>query len=161
MNLSALVVEDAEFFASIYRHALTMVAEKVYIAHDLTSAMKIVREQVDLHIVTLDLHLPDCTIKEVLESIATIHTMHPDCAVILLTGDESEETRRQSEGYGPDAFAHKHDVSTTPLLLKIVLTALAKRAKGSPSITARLNELVEKLAQLPTPKTEIKTTTTP
>ncbi len=148
MNLTALIVEDMEFDASSYRKALTMVAEKVFIAEDLASAMQIVREQDELHIVTLDLHLPDCTITEVLESISKIHTMHPNCAVILLTGDESETTKRESAKYHPDAFAHKHDVSTTALLLKLVLNALAKRAKGDTAIGKRLDELLEKLSKL-------------
>jgi len=147
MSFVALVVEDAEFQASVYRHALTMIAEKVYVAANLKDALEIAQAQTALHIVTLDLHMPGSSADEVLESIAMIHAKHPTCAVILLTGDESEETRRKVSKFDQDAFALKGDVCTTALLLKLVLTVLAKRVEGSPEMKARLDELVSKLAK--------------
>jgi DNA-binding NarL/FixJ family response regulator len=148
MNLIALVVEDQKMMAELYRNILTRIADKVFVANDLASAMKIVREQDNLHLVTLDLNMPNSTTAEVLSSIELIHAKHPNCAVVILTGDESESIRRDASGYAADDFVLKNDVASSQMMLQVILCALAKRAKGDPEITARLDELVNKLSQL-------------
>ncbi len=148
MNCVALVVEDEALIAEIYRTALTKVADKVFVANDLTSAMNVIREQETIHIVTLDLYLPNSTTDEVLNSISMIHARHPNCAVVILTGDESETMRRDAARYPADAFVLKNDVATMPLLLNVIIKALARRVSGNPEMVARLDGLMAKMAQL-------------
>lgn len=147
MSFVALIVEDKEFEASNYKSALRLIAEHVYVAYNLKDAMKFVATLPQLNIVTLDLHMPDCSLTEVLGSVGKIHAAHPHCAVIILTGDDSPEIKRLSIESGADNFAMKHDACTVALLLQIVLSAMTKKCSDKPDIMKRLDELVMKLAQ--------------
>ncbi len=148
MSFVALIVEDKDFDATLLSRHLRNIADKIFIANDLVTALKIVNEQAigELHIVTLDLYMPNSTMSDVLNSIKPIHIRHPNCAVVVLTADDSLTARQQVELTEADAFAMKHDIVTAPLLLKIILTAVTKRIKGKSTIMHRFDELIQKLS---------------
>lgn len=142
-----LLVDDQRQVSRVLRSALE-VSAKDYIINDVSSAeealLEISRGPLDL--LVTDLRLPGMTGLELVERVLEIN---PKAKSILITGDPTENVRRQAEALGVIAFLRKP--IGTNMFLEIVEHALADliESDGSKKADTKLpSETVFKLMDL-------------
>ena len=111
-----LIVDDEQRFADMLARRLNLRGCNCEVCYSGREALNILKRK-KLHLVLLDLHLPDIYGTEVLTRIRKNDERTP---VIIVTGHGTEEDRRECMQQGAYAFMHK------PVGIDELMTILAK-----------------------------------
>lgn len=145
-EIVALIVDDQELVREIFSCALKKIANKVYVAGNLKDGIQLVHSLPSVNIVTLDAIMPGSTIEDVIESVDTIHTRHPHCAVVMMSGEVTTEDYNGMKS-NADAFIPKGPIGEPIDFFTPLLKAMLTRAIGNESLTNQIRELIANLAK--------------
>lgn len=111
-----LIVDDEQRFADMLARRLNLRGCNCEVCYSGREAFKILKEK-KIHLILLDLHLPDIYGTEVLTRIRKYDERTP---VIIVTGHGTEKDRRECMRQGAYAFMHK------PVGIDELMTILAE-----------------------------------
>jgi DNA-binding NtrC family response regulator len=111
-----LIVDDEQRFADMLARRLNLRGCNCEVCYSGREALKILKEK-KIHLILLDLHLPDIYGTEVLTRIRKTDERTP---VIIVTGHGTEKDRRECMQQGAYAFMHK------PVGIDELMTILAE-----------------------------------
>ena len=116
-----LIVDDEQRFADMLARRLNLRGCNCEVCYSGREALKILKEK-KIHLILLDLHLPDIYGTEVLTRIRKYDERTP---VIIVTGHGTEKDRRECMQQGANAFMHK------PVGIDELMTILAEIGEKS------------------------------
>jgi DNA-binding NtrC family response regulator len=111
-----LIVDDEQRFADMLARRLNLRGCNCNVCYSGREALKILKKK-KVHLILLDLHLPDIYGTEVLTRIRKYDERTP---VIIVTGHGTEKDRRECMRQGAYAFMHK------PVGIDELMTILAE-----------------------------------
>jgi two-component system, OmpR family, response regulator len=111
-----LIVDDEQRFADMLARRLNLRGCNCDVCYSGREALKILKKKI-VHLILLDLHLPDIYGTEVLTRIRKYDARTP---VIIVTGHGTEKDRRECMRQGAYAFMHK------PVGIDELMTILAE-----------------------------------
>ena len=111
-----LIVDDEQRFADMLARRLNLRGCNCEVCYSGSEALRILKEK-KIHLILLDLHLPDIYGTEVLTRIRKNDERTP---VIIVTGHGTEKDRRECMQQGAYAFMHK------PVGIDELMTILAE-----------------------------------
>ena len=91
MTYRILCVDDEEQILAVFREAFESIGYEVFTAKNGVDALVIVKER-QPHVVFLDVIMPEM---RGIEALTLIHEIDPDIAVIMVSGQASEQQARE------------------------------------------------------------------
>lgn len=105
--MHVLIVEDDPGLAEMIARYLEPVADEVQIAYTMAEAERAMAEAKELHLITLDLNLPDSRVNETLDAIPRLRKVHPDALIIVLTAMVDPHRELEVLDAGADGYMYK------------------------------------------------------
>ena len=130
MSRRILVVDDDPISCELVAYFLKSLGYQVAIAADGSRALNMNVED-DIELVILDVHMPGYQGPEVLAMLRERRPGRP-VKVVAVTGDDSDDVRRQMDGLGVDGFL------TKPVDLEALREVVTRLMPASPRLTGAL-----------------------
>lgn len=152
--MNILIIEDDHGMAIALRHFLEPIASSIIIAKKMDEALKIVADADELHLITVDLGLPDSDVLSTILKIREIRTAQPNSLIIVVTGQDIPGIENAAICNGADGFIFKQGDSFTSHGFLNIIAALVSKFMTEPTHYNRsvsfLEQVSSKLAKLKT-----------
>jgi CheY-like chemotaxis protein len=151
-EVKILIIEDDKGMTVALKHFLEPVASKITVATHMEEALKIVSEAKELHLITVDLGLPDSDVKSTIQKIKDIRVTRPNCLIIVVTGQDIPGIEAEAIEQGADAFIFKQGETFTSKGFLNIIGTLVTKFLSEPTHYKRsvdfLEQVSSRLAQL-------------
>lgn len=126
-KVKILIIEDDRGMAAALKNFLQPLTSNITIANQMDEALRIVADAEELHLITVDLGLPDSDVRSTIRRISDIRKNKPDSLIIVVTGQDIPGLEADSIASGADGFVFKQgDNFTSQGFLKVIGVLVAK-----------------------------------
>lgn len=141
--MNALIIEDEQAVRICIKRILDPFGINFIEADSLGTGIERSIEHKNIDLIILDLRLPDSPADTTIKNIPNFKSMHPEAAVLVMTGLSIDEMEEKCLAQGADHFATKDSIRSSGALCAAIVKSLEHNRKLP--VNDRLSRSVELL----------------